>query len=107
VRGLGIPPDLEGETAQNTLEILHNLRHFPPDAFVHINPLFCCPGLVSSALFHWVEARSGVPVIHLFYDGIHSPNENLEPYIHYLKKKLTTGGRAPGTLNRFLGRIPY
>ncbi|MEW5900035.1 MAG: hypothetical protein AB1715_01065 [Acidobacteriota bacterium] len=29
----------------------------------------------------------GVPVIHLFYDGIHSPNENLEPYIHYLRKE--------------------
>jgi hypothetical protein len=26
-------------------------------------------------------------VIHLFYDGIHNPNENLEPYIYYLKKK--------------------
>lgn len=94
VRRLGIPPELEGETAQNVLKILYSLRYLRPDAFVHINPLFCCPGLVSSALFRRLEERTGVPVIHLFYDGIHSPNENLEPHIHYLKEKRARGGRA-------------
>jgi len=87
VRELGIPPELDGETAQNALKIFYYLQHIRPDGFVHINPLFCCPGVVSSALFHWVEENFGVPVIHLFYDGMASPNENLEPYIHYLKKK--------------------
>ncbi len=87
LRNLGIPPELEGETAQNVMKILYYLKHFKPDAFVHINPLYCCPGVVSNALLNWVEADHGVPVIHLFYDGIQNPNENLEPYIHYLKRK--------------------
>lgn len=87
VRKLGIPPDLDGETAQNALKIFYYLQHIRPDGFVHINPLFCCPGVVSRALFRWVEEKFGIPVIHLFYDGLTSPNENLEPYIHYLKKK--------------------
>jgi predicted CoA-substrate-specific enzyme activase len=94
LRRLGIPPELEGETAQNTLQILYALRYLQPDAFVHINPLFCCPGLISTALFRRLEERTGVPVIHLFYDGIHSPNENLEPYIHYLKERRKFRGPA-------------
>jgi len=94
VRKLGIPPELEGETAQNVFKILHSLRHLRPDAFVHINPLFCCPGVVSTALFHRLEERTGVPCIHLFYDGIHSPNDDLEPYVHYLRQKRRD--RRPG-----------
>ncbi|MDH7512161.1 MAG: acyl-CoA dehydratase activase [Clostridiales bacterium] len=87
IRGIGIPPELDGETAQNAIKIFYCLQHIRPDGFVHINPLLCCPGLVSSAIFRWVEEKFGIPVIHLFYDGVTSPNENLEPYIHYLKKK--------------------
>jgi predicted nucleotide-binding protein (sugar kinase/HSP70/actin superfamily) len=88
VRGLGIPPELGGETAQNAFKILHSLRYLRPDAFVHLNPLFCCPGVVSTALFRRLEEGTGVPCIHLFYDGIHSPNDELEPHIHYLRRKL-------------------
>lgn len=95
IRRLGIPPELDGETAQNALKIFYYLRHIRPDAFVHINPLFCCPGVVSSALFYWVEENFGTPVIHLFYDGITSPNENLEPYIHYLKKRKRPTAEGP------------
>jgi predicted CoA-substrate-specific enzyme activase len=87
LRDLGIPPELEGETAQNFMKIFYYLEQVKPDGFVHINPLYCCPGVVSTALLHWVESQYGVPVIHLFYDGIQSPNENLEPYIYYLQKK--------------------
>jgi len=29
----------------------------------------------------------GIPVINLFYDGLRSPNENLEPYVFYLRQK--------------------
>jgi predicted CoA-substrate-specific enzyme activase len=94
VRRLGIPPELEGETAQNVFKILHSLRHLRPDAFVHINPLFCCPGVVSTALFRRLEERTGVPCIHLFYDGIHNPNDDLEPHIHYLIQRLREAGGA-------------
>lgn len=87
VRNIGIPLDLGGESAQNVLKVFYYLRHLRPDGFVHLNPLYCCPGVVSRALLGWVEREFDVPVIHLFYDGIHNPNENLEPYIYYLKKK--------------------
>jgi len=87
LRKIGIPPELGGESAQNLLKVFYYLEHFRPDGFVHINPLYCCPGVVSRALLDWLEQAFGVPVIHLFYDGIHDPNENLEPYIYYLKKR--------------------
>jgi hypothetical protein len=80
------------------MKIIYYLKYIKPDAFIHINPLYCCPGVVSSALLHWVETQYGVPVIHLFYDGIQNPNENLEPYIYYLKRKkaLLSAGTAAG-----------
>lgn len=91
LRGLGIPPELGGETPINLAKILYYLHHFPVDAVVHINPLYCCPGDVTSALSSWVEKNFSVPVINLFYDGIHNPNENLKPYIHYLREKYRAG----------------
>ena len=87
LRQMGIPPELDGETAQNIAMIFYYLQHLRPDGFVHINPLYCCPGAVSSALLKWVEKEYGIPVINLFYDGLRSPNENLEPYIFYLRQK--------------------
>jgi hypothetical protein len=33
-----------------------------------------------------VEEEYGLPVINLFYDGLRSPNENLEPHIFYLRQ---------------------
>jgi hypothetical protein len=45
-------------------------------------------GAVSSALLRWVEANRGVPVINLFYDGLRSPNENLEPHLFCLRRKM-------------------
>jgi len=90
LRRMGIPPELEGETPQNIAMIFNYLQHLRPDGFVHINPLYCCPGAVSSALLKWVEKEHGIPVINLFYDGLRSPNENLEPYIFYLRQKKTS-----------------
>lgn len=46
----------------------------------------CCPGDVTSALSAWVEKEFNIPLINLFYDGINNPNDNLKPYIHYLRK---------------------
>jgi predicted CoA-substrate-specific enzyme activase len=87
LREIGIPPELDGETSLNILKSIYYLQYLKPDGFVHVNPLYCCPGAVSSALLSWVEKEYGVPVINLFYDGLHSPNENLEPYIYYLRQK--------------------
>jgi len=87
LRQMGIPPELDGETPQNIAMIFYYLQHLRPDGFVHINPLYCCPGAVSSALLKWVEREHGIPVVNLFYDGLRNPNENLEPYIFYLRQK--------------------
>ena len=87
VRRVGIPAELEGETALNLARIFYYWKHIRPDAFVHINPLYCCPGVVTTALARWAEEKLGVPIIHLFYDGISNPNESLRPYIHYLREK--------------------
>jgi predicted CoA-substrate-specific enzyme activase len=87
LRRMGIPAELDGETPQNIAMIFYYLQHLRPDGFVHINPLYCCPGAVSSALLKWVEKEHGIPVINLFYDGLRNPNENLEPYVFYLRQK--------------------
>ena len=87
LRAIGIPPELTGETAINMLKILYYLHHFRPDAVVHVNPLYCCPGTVTSAICSWVNKNFNIPVINLFYDGINNPNENLKPYIYYLKQR--------------------
>ncbi len=41
-----------GETAQNVMKVFSLLNHYPDlKLFIHINPIFCCPGLVSESLF--------------------------------------------------------
>ncbi len=75
-----------GETAQNVLKVFSLLQHFPDLALiVHANPIFCCPGLVSEAIFKAVEADIGIPIVSLVYDGAAaSKNEALAPYLHYI-----------------------
>ncbi|MCP2519102.1 acyl-CoA dehydratase activase [SCandidatus Aminicenantes bacterium Aminicenantia_JdfR_composite] len=87
LRDIGIPPELTGETAINMLKIIYYINYFQPDAIVHINPLYCCPGSVTSAICNWVNKNFDIPVINLFYDGINNPNKNLKPHLHYLKQK--------------------
>ncbi len=95
LREIGIPPELDGETSLNILKSIYYLQSMKPDGFVHVNPLYCCPGAVSSALLSWVEKEYGVPVINLFYDGLHSPNENLQPYIFYLRQRKAKSRSRP------------
>jgi len=77
-----------GETAQNILKIFSLLRHYPDIAlFIHVNPLFCCPALVSEALFKTIEKDIGIPVVSLTYDGTTAQrNESLAPYLHYITR---------------------
>lgn len=83
-----------GETAQNILKIFSLLRHHPDIAlFVHINPLFCCPALVSEALFKTIEKDIGIPIVSLTYDGTTAQrNESLAPYLHYIARAVTKKG---------------
>ena len=80
-----------GETAQNILKIFSLLRHYPDIAlFIHVNPLFCCPALVSEALFKTIEKDIGIPIVSLMYDGTTGrQNETLAPYLHYITRART------------------
>jgi hypothetical protein len=85
--------DYGGETAQNLLKIFSLLKHYPDIAlFIHVNPIFCCPGLVSESLFKAVEKDIGRPIVSIIYDGTTAnKNELLAPYLHYISC-LPTGG---------------
>jgi hypothetical protein len=53
--------------------------------FVHVNPIFCCPGLVSESLFRAVEKDIGISIISITYDDTTArKNEVLAPYLHYI-----------------------
>jgi predicted nucleotide-binding protein (sugar kinase/HSP70/actin superfamily) len=77
-----------GETAQNIMKIFSLLDHYPQIAlFIHVNPLFCCPALVSEALFKTIENDIGIPIVSLMYDGTtRQRNESLAPYLHYISR---------------------
>jgi len=76
-----------GETAQNLMKIFSLLRHYPDlRLFIHVNPIFCCPGLVSESIFKKVEQDIGIPIVSLIYDGTTTrQNELLAPYLHYIR----------------------
>ncbi len=78
-----------GETAQNILKVFHLKEHYPDLALiVHINPIFCCPGLVSEAVFEKVEKDIGIPIVSIIYDGTsENKNEVLVPYLHFIQEK--------------------
>jgi predicted nucleotide-binding protein (sugar kinase/HSP70/actin superfamily) len=88
----GIPPEIAGETSVNVGRALHMLVHRRVDAIVHLNPMFCCPGVVSSALFRKLQAEFSVPIIDIFYDGSGDPNRVLVPHLAYLAERAR--GRA-------------
>lgn len=87
VRQLGLPAELDGETAINLAKIDHSLREIKPDAFLHINPIYCCPGVVTGPLAQWLEEKIKIPVINLYYDGVHNPNDQIKPYLYFLRQR--------------------
>jgi predicted CoA-substrate-specific enzyme activase len=80
-----------GETAQNILKIFSLLRHYPDlTLLIHVNPIFCCPALVSESLFKAVEKDIGIPIVSIVYDGTTTKkNEILAPYLHYISRSFT------------------
>ncbi len=77
-----------GETAQNIIKIYSALEHVPDiSLIVHVNPIFCCAGLVSEAIFKKVEKDIGIPIVSITYDGTNAPkNEALAPYLHFIRR---------------------
>jgi predicted nucleotide-binding protein (sugar kinase/HSP70/actin superfamily) len=83
--------DHGGETAQNILKVFSLLEHYPDlSLFIHVNPIFCCPGLVSESLFKKIEKDIDIPIVSITYDGTTTRrNDILAPYIHYLRQAIS------------------
>ncbi len=78
-----------GESVENILKI-HSLIHQYPDIalFIHTNPSYCCPSLVTEALTSRIEELTGIPVVTIEYDGTAGfKNEDIIPYLKYRKNK--------------------
>jgi predicted nucleotide-binding protein (sugar kinase/HSP70/actin superfamily) len=74
-----------GESSISVGRALYYIKHGLVDAILHVNPFFCCPGVVSSSIFRKVQEDFGIPIIDIFYDGTGSPNKVLIPHLHYLQ----------------------
>ncbi|MGO9411103.1 MAG: hypothetical protein ACLQCB_10175, partial [Spirochaetia bacterium] len=75
-----------GETAINVGKALWYCTKRSVEAIVHVNPMFCCPGVVTASLYRKIQADFGVPIIDIFFDGTGSPNRVLVPHMHYMKR---------------------
>jgi len=74
-----------GEAMDNLLKVFYIVRHHPDVAlFVQASPAFCCPSLVTEAMAHEIEKKTGVPMVSVTYDGTGgTKNEVILPYLEY------------------------
>ena len=81
-----------GEAMDNLLKVFYIVKHHPDVAlFVQASPAFCCPSLVTEAMAHEIEKKTGVPMVSVTYDGTGgTKNEVILPYLEYPRP----GGRA-------------
>jgi predicted CoA-substrate-specific enzyme activase len=75
-----------GETSINVGRALYYLEHGLVDALIHLNPIFCCPGVVTASIYRKIQEDYGVPIVDLFYDGTGNPNQVLIPHLAYLRR---------------------
>ncbi len=78
---------ITGETSINIGRALYYLSNHLVDAVLHVNPMFCCPGVVTASFYRKMQQDFGIPIIDLFYDGTGNPNRVLIPHLHYLQTK--------------------
>jgi len=86
----GVKHYLAGETSISLGRALYFLEHSLVEAILHVNPIFCCPGVVTASIYRKLQRDFSVPIIDIFYDGTGNPNRVLIPHLHYLKKTGTT-----------------
>jgi predicted nucleotide-binding protein (sugar kinase/HSP70/actin superfamily) len=77
---------IAGETSINVGRALYYISKGSVDAILHINPMFCCPGVVTASIYRKIQKDFGIPIIDIFYDGTGNPNNVLIPHMHYLKQ---------------------
>jgi predicted CoA-substrate-specific enzyme activase len=75
---------ITGETSINVGRALYYIRNKLVDAILHLNPIFCCPGVVTSSIYRKIQEDFKIPIIDIFYDGTGNPNKVLIPHLHYL-----------------------
>jgi len=78
---------IAGETSINVGRALYYISKNGVDAILHINPMFCCPGVVTSSIYRKIQEDFGIPIIDIFYDGTGNPNKLLIPHLHYLHQR--------------------
>jgi predicted nucleotide-binding protein (sugar kinase/HSP70/actin superfamily) len=74
-----------GETPENLLKIFYLHENCPDLKFIiNVNPIFCCPGLISEAIYKKLEKEIGIPIVSITYDGTQADkNRALKPYLHF------------------------
>jgi predicted nucleotide-binding protein (sugar kinase/HSP70/actin superfamily) len=75
-----------GETSINVGRALYYLDRGLVDGLIHLNPIFCCPGVVTASVYRKIQEDYGVPIVDLFYDGTGNPNQVLIPHLTYLRR---------------------
>ena len=83
---------IAGETSINVGRALYYIEKRSVDAILHINPMFCCPGVVTSSIYRKIQEDFGIPIIDIFYDGTGNPNSLLIPHMHYLQREKRKNG---------------
>jgi predicted CoA-substrate-specific enzyme activase len=76
-----------GETSINLGRALYYLENGGAEAILHLNPMFCCPGVVTASIYRKMQEDYGVPIVDLFYEGTGNPNRVLIPHLSYLRRK--------------------
>jgi len=76
-----------GETTENLLKVYYLKENYPAmRLIINVYPIFCCPGLISEAIYKKVEKEIGIPIVSITYDGTQADkNKVLNPYLYFLK----------------------
>ncbi|HPO48762.1 MAG TPA: acyl-CoA dehydratase activase-related protein, partial [Spirochaetota bacterium] len=80
----GIKHYIVGETSLNLGRMLYYAKKNLVSAAVHLNPVFCCPGVVTSSIFRKIRKDFEIPIIDIFYDGSNKPNNIIIPQLYFL-----------------------
>ena len=87
---------IAGETPVNLGRALYHIAKKNVEAIIHVNPIFCCPGVVTSSIYRKIQEDFGIPIIDIFYDGTGSPNHLLIPHMDHLNRKKKAVRSAAG-----------
>ena len=71
----GIKHYIPGETTINLCRLLYYVKYKLVDAVIHVNPILCCPGSVTSSIYRKLQREFKIPIVDVFYDGINKPNK--------------------------------